>query len=98
MTLAQLAAMKAWHVAHKATQPLEFHTWDGVLTIWLMGWTGAPATALLNEPWAVLLCVLLLFVPQAYLALRRRLHLAGRLRCDWLTVAEPGNSRTRRGH
>ncbi|MFO1338170.1 MAG: hypothetical protein U1F53_08025 [Burkholderiaceae bacterium] len=84
MTLAQLAAMKAWMVAHKRHQPVEYHACDVVLTLWLMGWMGAPAFVLLDEPWAVLASVVLCFAPAAYLRLRRRWHRAGHLRCDWL--------------
>ncbi len=84
MTLAQLAAMKAWMVAHKQRRPVEYHACDAVLTLWLMGWMGAPAFALLDEPWAVLGCVALFFAPGGYLRWRRRWHQAGRLRCDWL--------------
>lgn len=87
MTLAQLAAMKAWMTAHRARQPVEYHACDAVLTLWLMGWMGAPAFVLLDEPGAVLGCVALFFVPAGYLRWRRRLHAHGRLRCDWLDAA-----------
>ena len=84
MTLAQLAAMKAWMVSHRAQQPIEYHTCDAVLTLWLMGWMGAPAFLMLDDPWAVLGCVALFFTPPGYLWLRRSLHDQHRLRCDWL--------------
>ncbi len=84
MTLAQLALVKAWHLDHHATQPLEFHAWDTVLTLWLMGWTGAPGMALLDETWAVVGFVLLMFSPSAYVVARDRLQRKGWLRCDWL--------------
>ncbi|HJV68604.1 hypothetical protein [Ideonella sp.] len=84
MSFAQLTAMKAWMVAHRAGQPIEYHTCDAVLTLWLLGWMGAPAFIVLDAPWAVIGCVALFFTPSAYLRLRRSLHLKGRLRCDWL--------------
>jgi hypothetical protein len=86
MTFAQLTAMKAWTVAHRAGRPIEYHACDAVLTLWLMGWMGAPAFIMLDEPWAVVACVGLFFAPSVYLRLRRSLHLKQRLRCDWLEV------------
>ena len=88
MTLAQLAAMKAWQVAHRADHPMEYHTCDAVLTLWLVGWMGAPAMAVLDHPWAVLACVALFFAPHQYVALRRALHNHGQLRCDWPGAVE----------
>jgi hypothetical protein len=84
MTFAQLIAMKAWLVAHRHQQPVEYHACDAVLTLWLMGWMGAPAMVVLDEPWGVFVCVALFFAPGRYLRLRRSLHRRGRLRCDWL--------------
>lgn len=90
MTLAQMTTMKAWMDAHRWDAPLEYHTYDGVLTLWLMGWFGAPASFMLDIDWALLACVALFFVPAAYLRLRRHLHLRRRLRCDWLEAVLPG--------
>jgi hypothetical protein len=86
MTVAQLTAMKAWMVAHRARHPIEYHACDAVLTLWLMGWMGAPAFFMLDDPWAVLGCVALFFAPRGYLNLRRKLHERQRVRCDWLEV------------
>lgn len=88
MTFAQLTAMKAWQVAHRAAQPVEYHACDAVLTLWLVGWMGAPAMVVLDQPWAVLACVALFFAPRHYVALRRTLHRRGQLRCDWLEAVE----------
>lgn len=88
MSFVQLTAMKAWMVAHRAGQPIEYHTFDAVLTLWLMGWTGAPAFIVLDAPWAVIGCVALFFAPTTYLRLRRSLHRTNRLRCDWLEVVQ----------
>jgi len=90
MTLAQLTTMKGWMVAHRAGRPVEYHAWDAVLTLWLMGWMGAPACLLLDDPWAVLACVALFFTPRGYLRLRTALHRQRRLRCDWLEVVDHG--------
>lgn len=90
MSFSELATMKAWMVAHKRCQPIEYHACDAVLTLWLMGWMGAPAFMLLDEPWAVLACVGLFFAPAGYVRLRRHLHARQRLRCDWLdALAHP---------
>lgn len=94
MNFTQLVAMRAWMQAHKAAHPVEYHAWDAVLTLWLMGWMGAPAFYLLDEPWEVLACVALFFVPPAYLRLRRRLHQHHRLRCDWLDTVQPEGAQT----
>ena len=85
MTLQQLQAIKLWHVAHKPDRPIEYHAWDGVLTAWVLGWMGEPAALLLWWPSLALSCLLLFMAPSLYVALRRRLHKSGRLRCDWLS-------------
>ncbi|GAB4564094.1 MAG: hypothetical protein IV105_20050 [Rhizobacter sp.] len=84
MTLQQLHAVKLWHVSHKHDCPIEYHTWDTVLTVWLVGWMGEPAALLLWWPEVAVACALFFFAPTAYVALRRSLHQRGRLRCDWL--------------
>ena len=86
MTLDQLHAVKRWHVAHRRERPLEYHAWDAVLTLWLMGWMGVPSALLLHWLWALLLCTALFFAPPAYVRLRARLHRRGALRCDWLAA------------
>ncbi len=50
-------------------------------TPWLRG-IAAPGV------WGLCLSLLLL-LPRLYVRLRRRLHRRGRLRCDWLTSAQP---------
>jgi hypothetical protein len=85
MTLQQLQAIKLWHVAHKPERPIEYHAWDSVLTAWVLGWMGEPAALLLWWPSLALSCLLLFMAPSLYVALRRRLHQSGRLRCDWLS-------------
>jgi len=89
MTVHQLAILKQWHVAHRRRCPLEFHAWDAMLTLWLLGWMGAAPALLLHEGYGVVLCCLLYFSPGAYVRLRRHLHRKGRLRCDWLGATTP---------
>ena len=84
MNLDQFQELKQWHNRHVREQPLEKHVWDIVLTFWLVGWVGAPAAFLIHAGWALVVCGALLFLPGAYVAVRRRLHVSGLLRCDWI--------------
>ncbi len=88
MTLHQLQTIKLWHISHKLESPLEYHAWDGVLTAWMLGWMGEPAALILWWPSLALVCAVLYLTPALYVALRRRLHRRGQLRCDWLTTLE----------
>lgn len=84
MKLAELQRIKQWHLAHCADHPLEYHLWDGVLTLWLAGWVGwLPAFAFAHL-WGLPLCLLAIFAPSLYVSWRQRAHCAHRLRCDWL--------------
>ena len=40
MTLDELQRIKQWHVDHRSDHPVEYHLWDAMLTLWLMGWVG----------------------------------------------------------
>ena len=84
MTLDQFQELKIWHQRHVREQPLEKHAWDIVVTLWMMGWVGGPTAFLIHVRWAVLVCMALLFLPNAYVDLRRRLHRLRLLRCDWI--------------
>lgn len=84
LTLAELHRIKQWHVAHRAQHPLEYHLWDAVLTVWLMGWMGWLPALALEALWALPLCLLATLCPTLYVAWRARAHAARRLRCDWL--------------
>jgi hypothetical protein len=87
MTLEQFQHLRQWHQRHWRDQPIEKQTWDGVLTLWLIGWVGCPAALLSHAPWAAAACVtLLLPLPGVYVGLRARLHRQNRLRCDWLAT------------
>jgi len=83
MRLQQFHALKIWHRRH-GRHPVEKNVWDAVLTIWLMGWAGSPAAFMTHSGWAELACVSVLFLPGLYVGLRRRLHHAHLLRCDWI--------------
>lgn len=89
MNVSQLAAVKRWHVLHRDRRPVELHAWDAVLTLWLVGWMGVIPAFMLHAGWGVALCVMLVYAPPAYVALRRRLHRKGRLRCDWIDSVPP---------
>ncbi len=84
MTLEQLHDLKDWHQRHVREQPLEKHVWDVVLTLWLTGWVGAPAALLIHVGWGLVACGACVFLPGSYVAVRRRLHAARVLRCDWI--------------
>jgi hypothetical protein len=84
MTLTQFQDLKAWHLRHWREHPLEKQLWDGVLTVWLIGWVGGPVSLVLQHPALAAGCLMLLCLPNRYVALRRRLHIAQRVRCDWL--------------
>lgn len=86
MTLDQYHALKVWHTHHSREQPIEKNTWDIVLTLWMSGWVGGAVALLLGAHLAAIACMALLLLPSTYVALRKKLHRAGRLRCDWITA------------
>ncbi len=86
MTLDQLHDLKRWHERHMGEQPLEKNVWDLVLSLWLAGWVGGPVALILHTTWVLPACLALLFLPGAYVALRRLLHRSGALRCDWIAA------------
>jgi len=85
MTLNELQRIKQWHVAHKRDHPLEYHLWDGMLTLWLMGWVGYLPALAFGQFWCLPLCLAGTLMPTVYVAWRMRAHRARRLRCDWVT-------------
>jgi hypothetical protein len=88
LTLQQLQRLKNWHVAQRGTHRLEYEVWNGVLTAWVMGWTGSLPALTFDAPWALPLCLLGVLAPQLYVHARARAHAAGRLRCDWLALVD----------
>lgn len=86
MTLHQFQELKLWHQRQGRRHPVEKALWDTVLTLWLLGWVGAPTALMLQDGWAEAACVAVLFLPRLYVAVRRRLHNKRRLRCDWIVA------------
>ncbi len=84
MTLQQMSTLKRWHVDHREQAPVEYHTWDAMLTCWLIGWMGVAPALVLHWLWALPVCAALFLAPRLYVRLRTRLHRRGALRCDWL--------------
>lgn len=89
MNLQQLHRLKHWHVTHQHGRTIEFTLCDMVLGAWIGGWAMLlPLLALQELAWLPL-SLLLIMVPEGYCSLRRRLHLRGTLRCDWLDALQP---------
>ena len=86
MTLQQFQELKVWHLRQGHRHPVERHIWDVVLTVWLVGWVGAPTAFLLHAGWAEAACLSVLFLPGLYVSARRWLHNKRRLRCDWIVA------------
>ena len=86
MTLQQFHELKVWHQRQGRRHPVEKSLWDVVLTIWLLGWVGAPSAFLLHAGWAEAACLSVLFLPGLYVTLRRSLHRAHLVRCDWISA------------
>ena len=84
MTLDELQRIKQWHVVHRGDHPVEYHLWDAVLTVWLIGWVGWVPAFAFGLVWATPLCMLAMFAPTLYVAWRMKAHQTRRLRCDWL--------------
>ena len=84
MTLAQFRQLKLWHQRHWREHPLEKSLWEAVVTMWLVGWVGAPTALITHAGWALALCAGFFFLPGTYVSLRRLLHRSGVLRCDWI--------------
>lgn len=86
MTLQQYHSLKVWYRRHWRRHPVEKNLWEAILTLWVFGGVGLPAALLLDESWAAVTCLVLLFLPGRYVALRTRLHHSGLMRCDWITA------------
>ena len=83
MTLDQFQELRLWHL-HHGNRPVEGVVWNGVVTLWMMAWVGTPAALLLGWDEVVVAGLALLFLPSAYVAVRRQLHRRGLLRCEWI--------------
>jgi len=86
MTLDELQRIKQWHVAHRQEHPLEYHLWDAMLTLWVMGWVGWLPAYAFEYFWSMPLCLLAMAAPTLYAAWRTRAHRARKVRCDWLAA------------
>ena len=84
MTLTELQRIKQWHVSHRGEHPLEYHVWDGMLTLWVMGWVGLLPAFAFEQLWAMPLCMLAMAAPGLYATWRIKAHRQHRLRCDWI--------------
>jgi hypothetical protein len=84
MTLNELQRIKQWHVAHRADHPVEYHLWDAILTLWVMGWVGFLPAYAFGDFWILLLCALAVAAPSIYADWRLKAHRKHKLRCDWL--------------
>jgi hypothetical protein len=85
MRLRHFHAIKTWHGQH-GRHPVERSVWDAVLTVWLIGWIGAPTAFIIHAGWAEAACLSVLFLPEVYIGMRRTLHRRRLLRCDWINA------------
>jgi hypothetical protein len=81
-----MSTLKRWHVENREQSPLEYHVWDVMLTLWVLGWMGVAPALFLHWAWALPLCALFFVAPPVYVGARSVLHRRGTLRCDWLPV------------
>ena len=86
MDLDTLQRIKRWHVSHQSDHPVEYHAWDAMLTLWLVGWVGWIPAFAFDALWAVPLLILAMAAPTLYVSWRAWAHQKRRLRCDWLGV------------
>jgi hypothetical protein len=86
MDLDTLQRIKRWHVSHQSDHPVEYHAWDTMLTLWLVGWVGWIPAIAFDALWAAPFLVLAMAAPALYVNWRARAHKQRRLRCDWLGV------------
>ena len=70
MTLTELQRIKQWHVAHRLDHPVEYHLWDAMLTLWVLGWVGWLPAFAFDQIWTLPLCAMAVAAPGLYLAWR----------------------------
>lgn len=92
LALSDLQHIRGWMSGHKALHPVEYETWDALMTVFMLGAIGwLPALLLGMLGWALAPCGLALAAPTLYARWRVRAHRLGRLRCDWLgALPSPG--------
>ena len=87
MTIDQLAQVKQWFANHhNQHHRMEASAWNLILLGWVLGWVGVPVSVFSDTPGLLPLCAGLFMLPTGYEVLRRKLHRAGKVRCDWLTA------------
>jgi hypothetical protein len=86
MTLDDLQHIKKWHMAHRLDHPVEYHAWDMMLTLWVIGWVGMLPAGAFGVLWTMPLCAVAAAAPTLYAAWRVKAHRQGRLRCDWIAA------------
>lgn len=84
LSLHELQRIRDWQVEHRAEHPLEYHVWDCVLALWVMGYVGWLPAVALDLPEVYPLCLAAMLAPDWYAAFRSNAHRLRRLRCDWL--------------
>ena len=84
MKLDELQRIKKWAVNHREQHPVEYHAWDAVLMLWIMGWVGWIPAFTFGALWAAPLLAAAMSAPAMYVGWRRHAHLQRRVRCDWL--------------
>jgi hypothetical protein len=86
MRLKQITYLKRWLIGHD--HHLGLIVCDAVLGAWIAGWAILPVMLLLDVPELLPVSLILIFLPELYVALRRLLHRKGFLRCDWLVALD----------
>ncbi len=90
LSLKQLQRLKHWRALQRERRRyrLECAVWEGVLTLWMLGWTAWLPAVALGLQTLLPLCVAGVLTPQLYAYARARAHAHGRLRCDWLDLLD----------
>ena len=88
MRLGELERIKRWHEAHRQEHPFEYQLWDGMLTLWLLGWVGWMPVVIMQTLWLLPVCLAGIWAPGLYVHWRQRVHAAQRVRCDWIDLAD----------
>lgn len=86
MKLETLQRIKQWTVKNQKDHPVEYHAWDAMLTLWMMGWVGWVPAFTFEALWAAPLLAVAMSAPTLYVTWRVKAHQSRRLRCDWLAV------------
>ena len=86
MSLDELQRIRQWNVAHQRDHPLEYHAFEVMLTLWVVGWVGWVPAFVFDALWAAPLLAVAMSAPALYVTLRLKAHRSRRLRCDWIHV------------